>query len=44
MVVKSTIAMEEWEKITDQEVAKIIDTVPDRVEAVVAADCGPTHV
>jgi hypothetical protein len=43
MVEMRHAAPEEWAYITDEEMAKIVDTMPDRVEAMVAADGGLTH-
>jgi hypothetical protein len=36
-------AIEEWDTITDAEVALIVDSMPNRCEAVIAANGGPTH-
>jgi hypothetical protein len=35
-------AIEEWDAITDTEVAVIVDSMPDRCEAVTAANGSPT--
>lgn len=32
--------MEEWEKITREEIQALIDTMPDRVQAVITAQGG----